>query len=42
LIVEVEYEGNLFGSQLLQTGASSTQATSLSEFGGVRFSALIQ
>jgi hypothetical protein len=41
LIVEVEYEGNLFGSQLLQTGASSTQATSLSEFGGVRFSALI-
>ena len=41
LIVEVEYEGNLFGSQLLQTGASSTQANSISEFGGVRFSALI-
>jgi hypothetical protein len=41
LIVEVEYEGGLFGSQLLQTGAGSTQASSISEFGGVRFAALI-
>jgi hypothetical protein len=41
LIVEVEYEGNLYGSQLLQAGATSQTAQSLSELGAVRFSALI-